>query len=342
MSEEIRTQLETYYHQNLPGMQNARVQNLAQMNQGWESIIYAFDLLPDDQSRPLAMVLRIYPGMDAFQKSKREFDGMRTLARTGYPVPRVDYLERSDSPFKKPFLLMERIPGETLWPVLSRSRPEITRDLLKQFTSLLVRLHRLHWPPFVPQAEQDTYTDPYVFVDRWLAEVHGIADQFPDLKAFNPVMDWLEARRDQVPCSTPAPIHWDFHPNNLILGPQGNLTVIDWTQIQISDPRFDLSWTLLLAGAYEGAEVREMILEDYQQMQGTQVEQLAFFDVANCLKRLGSVMLSVSAGADQMGMRPDAVEQMRHDLVSLRYVYALLQSHTGLKVDPVEQFLSAM
>ena len=78
------------------------------------------------------------------------------------------------------------------------------------------------------------------------------------------------------------------------------------------------SWTLLLAGAYAGNDVRKMILAEYQRILGKEIEELHFFDVAACVKRIASVMMSLFAGADQMGMRPDAVENMRRDFPALQ------------------------
>jgi len=171
--------------------------------------------------------------------------------------------------------------------------------------------------------------------------LRGELSQFPDLAAFSPVLDWLDERREQVPCRRPAPIHWDFHPGNVILKPDGAAVVIDWTQIQVSDPRFDLGWTLLLTGAYTTDDVRELILTEYQRFSGAPVEQLRFFDVASCVKRLGTVMISLSAGADSMGMRPDAVAMMRRDFPALQRVYDLMVDRTGIKVSAVERLLDS-
>ena len=105
----------------------------------------------------------------------------------------------------------------------------------------------------------------YAFVDGWLAEARSILGQFdvPDAAA---MLDWLEVRRDRVPCVQPAPVHLDYHPNNILLGRDGSAHVIDWTQIQVSDPRFDLAWTLMLVGAAEGWEWRDRILAEYERL----------------------------------------------------------------------------
>ena len=343
-TDQIQDQLEDYYRLTFPHHQDAQVSDLVPINEGWESIIYAFKLVPDPkpESQPQNLILRIFPGTDAHHKSQREYDGLQVLYRVGYPVPQVVHLERDHSPFDgRPFLIMERIDGEMLWPVLDRARPDQAAALITQFCELFVKLHALDWHDFVPPAEQDSYHDPFIFIDRFMNMLRDALSHFPDLAAFSPVLDWLDERRDGVPCRRPAPIHWDFHPGNLILKPDGAAVVIDWTQIQVSDPRFDLGWTLLLIGAYTTDEVREMILSEYQRISSASVEQLAYFDVANCVKRLGTVMISLSAGADSMGMRPDAVAMMRRDFPALQRVYDLMVDRTGIKVLAVERLLDS-
>jgi len=339
---EIQSRLQAYCEQLFPEWQNLQIQNITSLNVGWESIIYRFDLHfgSTPKSQPETLILRIYPGRDAFEKSQREFEGLQHLYAQGYPVPRVYAIQREHSPFERPFILMENIPGEILWPVLDRAEPERAAALLSQFCELFAQLHNLDWRPFASGNESEQQPAPYEFIDRYFAMVQNAAAAFPDLSPFLPVMLWLEERRSLVPCHRPSPIHWDFHPGNVILRPDGGMSVIDWTQIQVSDPRFDLGWALLLASAYAGDQVRNLILTEYQRFSGLQIEQLAFFEVANAVKRLGSVLISLSAGADQMGMRPDAVADIRRDFPALRRVYQLLVDRTGLRIAEIEALIA--
>jgi aminoglycoside phosphotransferase (APT) family kinase protein len=301
-------------------------------------------LISDSQKQDLIqhLVLRIYPGNDARDKSQREYDGLQVLYRAGYPVPQVFALEHDNSPFEgRPFLLMERITGEMMWPVLDRSQPDRAAELITQFCELFVQLHNLDWRVFVSAQDHLCYQEPYVFIDAFLNQLQAVAKPFPELNDFLPVIDWLSDQRDQVPCLHPAPVHWDFHPNNVILKPDGSAVVIDWTQIQVSDPRFDLGWTLLLVGIYNDQNIRDLILTEYQRIAGITVAQLPYFDVASCVKRLGTVMISISAGADSMGMRSDAVAMMRRDFPALQKVYDLMIDHTGIRVPVVERLLSS-
>ena len=120
----------------------------------------------------------------------------------------------------------------------------------------------------------------------------------------------------------------------------GSATVIDWTQIQVSDPRFDLAWTLMLVGAAEGWQWRDRILAEYERLAGAPIQELEWFEVAACGKRLFSVVVSLAAGPEALGMRPEAVELMRQQFGALRNVYQLFMIRTGLRLREVERLLA--
>ena len=355
MNDNMQRRLQAYYARAFPARQGVQVSDLASISAGWESDMYSFaaEHGPAGKRRREELILRIYPGDDAHDKSAREFHGMSQLHKAGYPVPQVLILERGNSPFGKPFVIMEKIEGQVLWPILSRSPEEKQRELLTLFCELFVQLHTLDWQPFDRKrsdaqdrpfvhngARYDT-GDPYAFVDRQLGEWRLALEGFPQV-GFLPVLEWLEARRAQVPCLRPSLIHWDYHPGNVLLRDDGSTVVIDWTQVEISDPRFDLAWTLLLVGSHESMEWRAFILREYERLAGARVEQLEYFDVAACTKRLASVYFSLSLGPEKLGMRPDAVAMMKQQMGAHKKVYDLLLERTGIRIAEVERLLASV
>jgi hypothetical protein len=96
----------------------------------------------------------------------------------------------------------------------------------------------------------------------------------------------------------------------------------------------------MLVTAYEGSNWRKLLLETYERKAGESVEQLEFFDVAACLRRLYSIAVSVTAGAEQMGMRPGAEATMKNQLKPLRKVYELLLDRTAIIIPMVETWLT--
>jgi len=338
---DVEGPLQAYYARAFPAMQDVRIGDVTNISAGWESEMVAFQVEhgPAGARQREALILRIYPGGDAVDKSAREFRGMRQLHQAGYPVPRVLVLEREHSPFGRPFVIMERVDGQVLWPLLFDASGQRQQELLTLFCRLFVRLHTLDWRPFVDDPASYEAQGPYAFVDQWLDLARDLLARFP-MPGVAPLIEWLEERRDEVPCLRPSLVHLDFHPENLLLCDDGSAVVIDWTQVGVSDARFDLAWTLLLVYTYEGTEWRERIRREYERLAGGRVEQLAYFDVFACAKRLVSVMLSLSAGSEQFGMRPEAAAIMRQQMSAHRRVYDLLLDRTGLQVPEIEHMLA--
>ena len=69
-------------------------------------------------------------------------------------------------------------------------------------------------------------------------------------------------------------------------------------------------------------------------------EELDWFEVAACGKRLFSVVVSLVAGPEALGMRPEAVALMRKQFGALRNVYQLFTGRTGLRLRDVERLLA--
>ncbi|MCP4541115.1 MAG: phosphotransferase [Chloroflexi bacterium] len=343
MNKDMQNYLHDYYTHIFPNKSGMQVSNLTSISVGWESDIYSFDLEygPTGERQRKALILRIYPGDDAHEKSAREFHGMSQLYDASYPVPQVLILERENSPFDKPFVIMERIKGQMLWPLLFGSPGEKQQKLLTQFCDLLVQLHALEWRPFVDDVSKYDTRDPYILVDRGLTQFRHFLSGFPQ-SGFLPVLEWLEVRRDQVPCLRPSPIHWDFHPGNVLLRDDGSMIVVDWTAFDISDSRFDLAWTLLLISTHKDAKWRDIILHEYERLTETPVEQIEYFDVAACTRRLFSVVTSLSEGPEKLGMRPEAVAMMKQQMGAIERVYDLLLERTGIRVTQVEELFASL
>ncbi len=343
----IQSGLLSIYERRFPSRKEIRIYNIKGMRGGWETELYSFTIEYREATgrRTEDLVLRIYPGDDALQKSVKEFKVMRALHELGFPVPKVLLLELGDHPFGRPFVVMERVEGRSMRDVLLESAGERRRELIMLFCKILADLHFLDWRPFVELVSPDLSLyetrDAYAWIDHKLSEMKRAIDRF-HRDEFGPLLDWLEARSMEVPCERPSLIHGDYHPDNIILRKDGMAFVIDWGAADIGDYRSDLAWTLLLVGTYWGPEAREAILRGYEQASGHRVTRIEYFEVMAILRRLLDVSVSLSEGAGRRGMRPGAEEKMRRDADHLRRVYALLIARTGIVIPEVERLLSAL
>ena len=338
--DDLRLCLQTYLDGALSTVGCVEVSALTAMQGGWESDLYAVSAVvgPDAERRRQEWVLRLYHGDGAAQKAEHEFGALRSLHAAGYPVPQVLMLEAGESPLGRPFVIMERILGEPMWALLSRASPAGRAELLALFGQLFARLHRLDWRPFVQ--DPAPYADRYLLIDSWLGRAHGVleASAYADLL---PVVAWVEERRNRLPCARPAPVHQDLHPGNVLVRADGSAVVIDWTSFEVSDPRFDLAWTLLLVDAYEGPAMYAAVLHEYERWADGPVEELACFEVCACARRLFDIVSSLAEGAERRGMRPEALAGMRR-VEPLQRVYATLRERAGLRLARVEELLATL
>jgi aminoglycoside phosphotransferase (APT) family kinase protein len=342
MNETMRQKLQSYCQSQYPDRQALQVTNLLPLTGGMTHEMFVFDIehgVVDRQREKL--ILRLYSGEGAIETSEREFHCSRWLHDAGYPVPRVHVLDRATSPIRKPFIIMERIEGRALWQCVV-DLPEHRRGTLHVlFCKLLFQLHSIDWRTFAPPNKACVIDDPYVFADEYLAIERNCLSQHA-LTEFDPIVDWLQARRDDVPCMRPALTHGDFHYQNILLREDGSPVVIDWTTARIADPRVDLAWTLLLQQTHVDVHLRNTILQEYERLSGAKVQHLVWFETLACLWRLRHLAVLLSGGEHKLGMRSDAGALVRQNLVPYQKVYELLQLRTAIRVPLVEALFASV
>jgi len=340
MTDQHLSLLQSYFPHAFPTRENSIVSDLVFVSSGWESDVFSFNVEwgPAGTRKREDLILRFYPGTDAVEKSAAEFRSLTILLQAGYPVPRIDCLENENSPFGKPFLIMERIPGGPLWTPLFHASPPEQQKMLELFCNLFVRLHSLEWRPFVPNAAEFEPEGPHAIIDRQINRWQQFIERMP-LPGFQAGWQWLVDHRHDVISRRASLVHWDFHPHNILLTEDQEAFVIDWTGLDLTDYRFDLAWTLLLILSYKGKDWRDRVLREYERQAGQPVDGLEYFDAIASFRRLFSVVGSLALGAEKMGMRPGAEEVMRGQAEPLRNVYTQFLAITGQAIPEVETFL---
>jgi aminoglycoside phosphotransferase (APT) family kinase protein len=213
-------------------------EQLMEVRHSWEAYIYRFRLqgkfaIPRPFAAPLT--LRIYGGSNAGARVRHEFRIMRRIHQLGYPIPKPLLLEEDCRTFGAPFLILQWLGGETL---LDRLRRRFARFLQvpKQLAEMHLRLHAL------PIAGIPKPTG--AFLDRRLDEMWAVIDDY-GIEELIPGMNWLEEHRPNTE-NSPSLLHLDFHPNNLIVGQDSELAVLDWSDADVGDRHADVATTLLL------------------------------------------------------------------------------------------------
>lgn len=333
----LSSRLEAYYRQKDNDFQ---VASFTPISDGWETEVYAFTLTLRHQTEQ--MILRMYPGTNAAAKCEHEFNALWLLMQHpgNYPVPKVMLPQQTDSAILgKPFIIMQKIDGRPLGDLM---RDDIARqpELLSRFVQLVVDLHHLDYTPFL-QMFPNTPDAPSAWLPALLARWRGMgAAQAWAI----PIFDWLDAHAPEAASGTTrlSPLHGDFHPHNVLITPEDQLYVIDWSGFSLGDYRYDLAWTLLLIASSGYPQLRDLILSQYARLAGQPVANIEYFDVLAALRRLYDLAASLGGGAESLGMRPETVAIMRQQQHAYQYVYGLLRDRTGLRVPYLEDLIASL
>jgi aminoglycoside phosphotransferase (APT) family kinase protein len=310
--------------------------NLQNITSGWETEILAFevDWVEDHETVSQKLVARIYPGKDAARKAEREGLMMKGLSKMGYPVPEVHIVELDSQYLGQPFIIMDHIEGGTIDDRLHEDEEKWT----KVFHQLFVDLHQLDWRKMHPNPASIPSNDSYFYIKTTLLDYENQLRYFkkPELL---PIIDWMRGRINDVPCDTLSIIHGDFHTFNILVDKWNHPFVIDWGASRIADLRTDVAWTLLLSFAYDSRELRNRILSGYENTLGKDLEHIEYFEVLATLRRLIDVTSSLESGADERGLRPEAVKMMKESAGHIDRVRKRLYELTNLSIPEIDRFV---
>jgi aminoglycoside phosphotransferase (APT) family kinase protein len=169
-----------------------------------------------------------------------EFALLAAAHAAGVLAPRPRWLDADGATLGRPFLLMDRVEGESIGPRVVR-RPELAAARARlpvQMAEQLARIHAIDPAPldFLPRPAANRSSALYA-LDRTRRAIDAIDLQNPALE-FG--LRWLEQRAPTY--QQPTLIHGDFRIGNVIVGPDGLTAVIDWEFAHIGDPHEDLAW----------------------------------------------------------------------------------------------------
>jgi aminoglycoside phosphotransferase (APT) family kinase protein len=159
-------------------------------------------------------------------------------------------------------VLLTRYHGTTL--------TKVSPSILKKITTILADIHRLH-----PEELAGSALARYDFVDYFFSGIEA----FPAMKEeLFRLIESADMKMDRI-------IHGDFNLGNIV-EENGQYTVIDWTNGQLGDHRYDLSWACLLLRIYLSESKSLTFLYKYQDEMPVTTEELEIFEALACLRWL--------------------------------------------------------
>ncbi|MBJ6361219.1 phosphotransferase enzyme family protein [Paenibacillus sp. GCM10012307] len=102
-------------------------------------------------------------------------------------------------------------------------------------------------------------------------------EEHPDLQqTLSQLVDQAHLRQDRL-------IHGDYHLEN-ILEDGNTFTIIDWTNGQLGDPRYDLAWSLLLLRVFASERLATVFGNAYLKEHPMTQEELDCFEAIACIR----------------------------------------------------------
>ncbi|KRE37347.1 phosphotransferase family protein [Paenibacillus sp. Soil724D2] len=147
---------------------------------------------------------------------------------------------------------------------------KVSPSIFKEIAAVLADIHRL---------------SPDGLEGRALARYDFVGYFFPGIEAFPAMKEELIRLVASADMKMDRIIHGDFHLGN-ILEDNGQYTVIDWTNGQLGDPRYDLSWACLLLRIYLSESKSLTFLYKYQEKMPIAPGELEIFEALACLRWL--------------------------------------------------------
>lgn len=303
-TETITARLEPFVRAHAPERADLAITAMHKLPVGFSYETYLFTLAwrDGDTRRTEDLVMRMEPehGLIPPYDVRPQYELLKRLHGHALPVPEAYWLEASGSVLGRPFFIMERLPGETMYGYAMK-HPERVPDLRRQLADVIVDLHQIDWQAMdlgvlgVPAHDRDHAERE---IARWERELKDSM-----LAPYPLTAELFRYLKNNVPrAQRTAFCHGDIQPANLLVH-EGKLSaVLDWELATLGDPLVDLGWSCATIEKYFGAawNADDFILRHYEARTGTRVdrEALRFWKVFAFVKGITMVCTGLRAGIE--------------------------------------------
>ncbi|OBZ07613.1 hypothetical protein A8L34_26150 [Bacillus sp. FJAT-27264] len=173
---------------------------------------------------------------------------------------------------------------------------KVNDKTITEVAGLLSKLHEVN----ISEIEEASALLPkHDFLDYFFLG----ASEYPDL--YNAAIFLIQT----TPLKQNKIIHGDFHSNNIVEN-NGQYAIIDWTNGQWGDPRYDFAWTYILQKIYDSQPRAEVFRSVYLSDKDIPEEELDAFEALACLRW---ILLSRRNGVPKRRGTAERVKQLIHN-----------------------------
>ena len=192
------------------------------------------------------VVVRLRPKPPALLEPydlKRQFTILRALASTAVRVPPALWLEDTGDVLGRPFLVMDRVPGDVYEMHAPDADANRIRRMCEGMAEQLAQIHLVDLEAVGLAGLDDGTRHLDRELNHWADEMHRV--QRGPLPALERLLQTL---RDTKPDAYPRVtlVHGDAKPGNFAFVGDDVSAVFDWEMTTVGDPLTDIGWMELL------------------------------------------------------------------------------------------------
>ncbi len=241
---------------HLPGASLTRVSRLSG---GVSADVFRLELEAGDGAQR-SVVLRVHGHNHNGHPAAVEFEILRAVTGLGICAPRALALDESLRHIPHPFLILDHIDGETVFP---------TGAAVHQIAKTAVMLAEVHSLPIAGLPTLPMRNDP----------LPEIFDYLPQDAEFTALRQRLSEMGDTAYKGAGALLHGDFWPGNLLWKDQQLVGILDWEDAAYGDPLSDVACTALELTYVAGADGAEHFVRTYGRLRPIEPRRFALWQI---------------------------------------------------------------
>jgi aminoglycoside phosphotransferase (APT) family kinase protein len=284
-----QSRLTRWLRSQLPGAEDLWIDGLDRVEFGHSAEMMALTVVSGAADRR-DVVLRLRPRPPALLEPydlDRQFTIMRALEATEVRSPHAIWLEATGDVLGRPFLVMDRAPGNVFELEVPDLAPDRIRRMCLSMADQLAAIHRVDLGATGLAALADGKDPLEREIDHWADEMHRV--QRGPLPALERLSAELRVTKPE-PCAVPTLVHGDAKPGNFAFVGDDVSAVFDWEMTTVGDPLTDIGWMEILwmqpvgLTSHPAAPTIEEFLSHYEAASGFTVSNREWYRALNAFK----------------------------------------------------------
>ncbi|MGY5858656.1 MAG: aminoglycoside phosphotransferase family protein [Candidatus Thorarchaeota archaeon] len=315
--------------------ESSKIEVYTQVHGGADTTIFEIGF-KDHSTRYIQRILR-----ETVPKEAAEFEyaNQTILFENGISVPETYFINYPPNSYGRNYYVMKKIEGKGLNEIFLEN-PEQFDDITNKYIQEMIKIHSIdpNLFPLIPR--KDIQKKPYTVIDHALAGVKLKIEKYPDdLAELNQVVNWLDEHKKENPCEELVVIHGDYHPFNIIVDDQQKYQILDWTGINISDFRQDISFATVTLSSAVGQNLAKLFMYKYEQFTGKKVKNLEYFMILSSIWNL----MRMYSGLNNPGINNEG-EEILQFFKSIQFYPLLLidlvKEVCGIDLEQIRSYFS--